>query len=48
MITEMKHFRLGNKAKKISFKKQSIKEKEIRNQSKNIRNYKIQSRICNI
>ena len=37
MITEMKHFRLDNKAKKISFKKKSIKEKEMRNQSKNVR-----------
>lgn len=37
MITEIKHFRLDNKAKKISFKKQSIKEKEMRNQSKNVR-----------
>lgn len=33
----MKNFRLGNRAEKISFKKKSIKEKEMENQSKNIR-----------
>lgn len=40
MITEMKICRVGNKAGEISFKKKSIKEKEMESQSKNRRKLK--------